>query len=527
MIRYNYKSLLPTLAFAIACSVGSCTNDLDISPINPQISGSFNQDEIYAKVYATLSLTGQEGAAGNSDIAGTEEGTNTPFYRMILTLYEYPTDEVICSWSDPGIPALFQMGWGDSNLALEGFYARLMFDVTLCNHFLDETESLSDEKTLRQRAEVRFIRALNYYYLLDAFGNPPFVTSVSSETPPQIQQKDLFDFLETELLEMEPDLVDARAGLFGQVDKACVWMLLSRLYLNAEVYTGTPRWSDAISYADRVIVSGYDLCDTYSELFMADNDENTEAMQEIILPLRLDGAQSRSYGAAQFAIAATHTSGMTPWGTSEGWGGVRAREALVMKFFEQETEVPLQVDENEMAQQAGDDRALFFSGSENDARTLAIDDPYTFKQGLSIAKWTNIRSDGQPAHDATWVDTDVPFFRLAEAYLTKAEAILRNGGNAEEAREAINTLRRRAHADELSAPLTLDDILDEKAREFYFEGQRRTDLIRYGYFTSAQYLWDWKAGERNGKGISADYNLFPIPASDLNANSNLEQNKGY
>ena len=296
MIRYNYKSLLPTLAFAIACSVGSCTNDLDISPINPQISGSFNQDEVYAKVYATLSLTGQEGAAGNSDIAGTEEGTNTPFYRMILTLYEYPTDEVICSWSDPGIPALFQMGWGDSNLALEGFYARLMFDVTLCNHFLDETESLSDEKTLRQRAEVRFIRALNYYYLLDAFGNPPFVTSVSSEMPPQIQQKDLFDFLETELLEMEPDLVDARTGLFGQVDKACVWMLLSRLYLNAEVYTGTPRWSDAISYADRVIASGYDLCDTYSELFMADNDENTEAMQEIILPLRLDGAQSRSYG---------------------------------------------------------------------------------------------------------------------------------------------------------------------------------------------------------------------------------------
>ena len=106
MKRYH---LLPLLALAFAFHFGSCTNDLDINPINPQVSNSFNQDDVYAKVYATLSLTGQEGAAGNSDVTGTEEGTNTPFYRMILTLYEYPTDEVICSWSGLG---RFQFGVG-------------------------------------------------------------------------------------------------------------------------------------------------------------------------------------------------------------------------------------------------------------------------------------------------------------------------------------------------------------------------------------------------------------------------------
>lgn len=526
MIFHRLKSLIPVAALAITCGLGSCMNDLDLSPINPQTNTTFSQDEVYNKIYATLSLTGQQGAAGSGDVAGVDEGSNSPFYRMILTFYEYPTDEVICSWTDAGIPDLFQMNWGASNVPMTGFYSRLMFDVTLCNHFLEQTAEASDEKTVRQRAEVRFIRALNYYYLMDAFGNPPFTETVLlDENPPQIQRADLFDYLESELTAIEGDLVAPRAGEFGQVDQASVWMLLSRMYLNAEVYTGTPRWSDAITYSQRVMDSGYGLATNYAELFMADNDDNEDAMQEIILPLRLDGQNARSYGAAQFAIAATHTAGMTSWGTTEGWGGVRARQALVEKFFP-DGDAPLTVNETQMVEAAGDDRALFFSGTSDDARTLEIADPYTFKQGFSIAKWTNVRSDGQPASDATWVDTDCPFFRTAEAYLTFAEATLRNGGSQNDALEAVNTLRRRAHAEELSS-VTLDQILDEKAREFYFEGQRRTDLVRYGYFTGSGYLWDWKGGMQNGTFVNSTYNLFPIPSSDLNVNSNLVQNDGY
>lgn len=527
MITYHkLKSLVPTMAISLAFGLGSCANDLDISPINPQSDSSFSQDEVYAKVYATLSLTGQQGAAGNADVAGVDEGSGSPFYRMILTVYEYPTDEVICSWTDTGIPDFFQMSWSSSNVPLTGFYSRLMYDVTLCNHFLEQTADLTDSKTITQRAEVRFIRALNYFYLMDGFGNPPFSETVMmAENPPQIQRADLFEWLENELTDLEPDLVSPRSGEFGQVDQASVWMLLSRMYLNAEVYTGTARWSDAITYARQIIDSNYGLASDYASLFMADNDENADAMQEIILPLRLDGQNTRSYGAAQFAIAATHTAGMNSWGSSEGWGGVRARQALVEKFFP-DGNAPLLVDETEMIEAAGDDRAIFFSGTSDDARTLEITDPYTFKQGFSIAKWTNIRSDGQSASDATWVDTDCPFFRTAEAYLTYAEATLRNGGSQSDALEAVNTLRRRSHATELSS-ITLDEILDEKAREFYFEGQRRTDLVRYGYFTGSAYTWDWKGGIQNGTSVNTYYNLFPIPSSDINVNSNLTQNPGY
>ena len=352
-------------ALAVSCGLSSCVNDLDISPINPQTNTIFLQDEVYNKVYATLSLTGQQGAAGNGDVAGVDEGSNSPFYRMILTFYEYPTDEVICSWTDAGIPDLFQMNWGASNVPMTGFYSRLMYDVTLCNHFLEQTADQTDEKTVRQRAEIRFIRALNYYYMMDAFGNPPFTETVLlDENPSQIQRADLFKYLESELTAIESDLAAPRTGKFGQVDQACAWMLLSRMYLNAEVYTGTARWNDAATYAQKVIGSGYGLADNYASLFMADNDENEDAMQEIILPLRLDGQNARSYGAAQFAIAATHTAGMTSWGTSEGWGGVRARQALVEKFFPNGN-APLNADETQMTAAAGDDRALFFSGSPN------------------------------------------------------------------------------------------------------------------------------------------------------------------
>lgn len=543
MISFKLKPFTSMAAAIIAFSLTSCINDLDISPINPQVSNSFSQDEVYNKVYATLSLTGLQGPAGSDtgDVAGVDEGSASPFYRMILTVYEYPTDEVICSWTDAGIPDFFQMNWGASSLPLTGFYSRLMYDVTLCNHFLEETESLDDEKTLRQRAEVRFIRALNYYYLMDAFGNPPFTETVSlDENPSQIKRTDLFNFLETELKEIESELTEPRTGEFGQADQACAWMLLSRMYLNAEIYTGTARWSDAATYAKKVIGSAYGLADNYAELFMADNDENEETKKEIILPLRLDGTYARSYGGAQFAIASTHTAGMTPWGTSEGWGGVRARKALLMKFFKDEADVPMMADENEMTIRAGDDRALFFSGKINgvpdeeqaendpsdDTRTLEINDPYDFKEGISIAKWSNVRSDGQPSHDATWVDTDVPLFRTAEAYLTLAEALLRNGGTQKDVLNAVNALRKRAHAEELES-VTLDQILDEKAREFYFEGQRRTDLIRYGYFTGNEYLWDWKGGIQEGTAVDADYNLYPIPTSDITVNGNLEQNSGY
>lgn len=527
----NIKLITIARAFLLVFLFSSCANELNIGPINPQIDLTFSKEDVFAKIYATLGHTGQEGPYGNGDVAGIDEGTSA-FYRLIVTLNEFPSDEVLCSWNDVGIPEINFINWGSSHNMVEGLYGRLLFDVTICNHFLEQTEGFSDSETVRQKAEVRFIRALNYYYLMDLFGNPPFVQKVSTDLPLQIERSNLFVFIENELNDIEADLFEPTQAPFGRVDKAALWLLLSRLYLNAEVYTDIPKWGEALKYADKVISSGYGLCSNYEYLFMADNGENAETRKEMILPIRQDGIKIRTFGGALFPIASTRASGMVPWGTSEGWGGVRARKALIDKFFPYNN-APVGTSKEEMMVAAKDRRALFYSGGYvNDEGnrdrdcTVNITNVNNFKEGFSIVKWSNNRSDGKAAQDPQWVDTDIPFFRLAEAYLIYAEAAVRLGQNEDEALRKVNLLRKRAGATEL-VTLTLDDILDEKCREFYFEGHRRTDLIRYGYFTSGTYLWDWKGGQSDGVAVDTNYNLFPIPVSDIINNPNLKQNPGY
>jgi hypothetical protein len=133
----------------------------------------FNQNEVFTKIYATLGLTGQEGPAGSGDVDGIDEGTSD-FVRLIWNLNELPTDEAHCNWGDVGIPELNYGAWGASHSQITGLYYRLFFDVTLCNFFLEQTEGKTDAESVAQRAEARFIRALNYYYLIDMFGNVPW-----------------------------------------------------------------------------------------------------------------------------------------------------------------------------------------------------------------------------------------------------------------------------------------------------------------------------------------------------------------
>ncbi len=527
------KSMVATVALGCVMGLASCVNDLDVAPIDPSVDQEFNQEAIFGKIYATMALTGQTGPDGNGDLDGIDEGTSG-FFRLIWNFNELPTDEAICSWSDVGIPEMNFASWSASHSQIEGMYSRFYFGITLVNHFLEKTEGLSDETTLRQRAEARFMRALNYYYLIDFFGNVPFATSVSSETAEQIQRADLFEYIESELIEIIDAQYTPQTAPFGRADQAATWLLLSRLYLNAEIYTGTARWEDAATYANKVMESGYTLAPVYSELFMGDNDINADAMNEIILPIRQDGVYTTCWATSLYLIASTYTQGMGSWGTTEGWGGNRGRQALAYKFFSNGI-VPAGNGVAENIAAAGDDRAMFItygtyvddSGATQEfSSSLPITNVNTFKEGVSIAKFTNLRSDGSAANHNMYTDMDIPFFRVSEAYLTWAEANLRNGGDKSESLAVVNKLRQRANAADLT-DITLDVILDEKSREFYFEGHRRTDLIRYGYFTSSTYLWDWKGQAETGTGVSSIYNLLPIPSSDLNANEKLVQNSGY
>lgn len=177
---------------------------------------------------------------------------------------------------------------------------------------------------------------------------------------------------------------------------------------------------------------------------------------------------------------------------------------------------------------ANDDRALFYAVN----RTLEIptaNDITDFKKGYSVVKFTGIKSDGSAVTNTGFADTDFFFFRVAESYLAYAEATARlNGGNATAQGIAyLNQLRQRAHAAARTS-FSLNDILDERSREFYFEAQRRTDLIRYGYYGgNNSYNWTWKGGAANGRSFDSYRNLFPLPSSDLSVNKNLKQNPGY
>lgn len=541
------KNIIP-VAVGVVLGLGavSCADELDQRITDPQTNTTLDHTGLLVKIYGNLTLTGAEGPAGKPDMAQFDPG-NSSFYRRIFEANELCSDECIWTWQDnEGVPELTNLSWNSSHGYNELTYYRIMYNITLCNFYLDETEGTTETQVLQNRAEVRFIRALHYYYFMDLYGRAPFKTHFNEELPVEKSRSEVFAFVESELKAINGDDEESNELLldntnddtnYGRANKVAADLLLARIYLNAEVYTGEPRWDDAVTYANRVISSGYSLCtdpkdgySAYQQLFMGDNGENENARKEIIFPIRCDGATSRSYGGSTYTIASTTGDGSPAQGLPKSqWTCNRAREAMVNKFFPDLTTVPMVNDPNAVAAAAGDDRALFFSGAADDGskqRTISTEEKTTFSAGLGIMKWSNVYTDGSTPHDVTFPDTDVPFFRVAEAYLILAEANLRAGGDNETTLNAINTIRTRANATPLTS-VTESDLIDEWCREFYFEGRRRSDLIRFGLFTSGNYLWDWKGGSYAGNGVSDIYNLYPIPSNELNSNKNMHQNAGY
>lgn len=517
-----------TMLAGIILIGGSCSKDLDTVPLNKDVitaatvfDDPANYKYILAKIYAGLAISGQEGPAGMPDIFGIDEGFGQ-YLRGYWYHQELPTDEAVIGWNDQTIKDFHYQSWGASDVFITAFYYRIFYQITLCNEFIRET---SDEKldergvsgSLREdiafyRAEARWLRALSYWHALDVFGNVPFVTEkdkIEFFFPGQIQRPALFNYVEGELKAIEGLMKDARANEYGRADKACVWMLLAKLYLNAEVYTGETKYSECITYCNNIIDAGYSLHGNYEQLFLADNGPGYA--NEVLFSVNFDGFNTTTYGGTNFIIHAAVGGDMTPedYGISGGWGGLRTTSAFVNKFD---------------ISDAPDDRAMFFT----EGQELEIEDISLFNDGYAITKFKNITSNGDPGTSLDFVDTDFPMFRLADVYLMYAEAALRGGagGSVGDALTYVNDLRARANADPVN-DINLDFILDERARELYWECHRRTDLVRFGRFTGSEYLWPWKGNVNEGIGTSDKYNLFPIPSSDLTANPNLIQNPGY
>ncbi|WP_167610972.1 RagB/SusD family nutrient uptake outer membrane protein [Maribellus sediminis] len=736
IMKFKYLSIA---VLAILLVVTSCVNDLDTVPIDKDVITSetvYEKPENYihvlAKLYAGLAVSGQEGPSGNNDLSGLDEGFGQ-YLRALWYAEELPTDEAVIGWNDATIRDFHDIDWSADDNFIRNLYSRIFYQVSLCNEFIRETteEKLNSrgiEGAVRTdiamyRAEARFLRALSYSHAIDLFGNVPFVTeedNVGSFFPEQISRADLFDYVESELLAIESELAAPRSIEYGRADQASVWMVLAKLYLNAEVYIGQDKYTESLTYTNKIINAGYTLEPEYTHLFMADNHKSNE----IIFPVIQDGVNIRNWGGTTFLVHAPVGGSMVPedFGIDGGWSGLRVTKEFVGKFLDLETLTPkiksakatadypviyvpggyqsasgyggdwspdvapmlgaVNSDDNyegyvyfadaaefkftagpnwdvnwgdnggdgildpgganlsvteagyykmnvniadltytitktdwgiigsataggwdsdqnmefdaasktwvaeidlaagEIKFRANDDwginygddgadgvleagaaniaiaeggsykitmklenpdytytvekyssdgRGLFYTDGQN----LEIENLFEFTDGYAITKWKNVTSTGETGSDLTHPDTDFPMFRLADAYLMYAEAVVRggSGGSMSTAVDYVNMVRERAYGDDFgnitASDLTLDFILDERARELYWEGQRRTDLIRFGKFTGSSYLWAWKGAVKEGKSVDDKYRLYPIPETDLTVNQNLTQNPGY
>ena len=736
MIRQTHFLTRVLLLCAVLTGFTACFNDLDTVPLDPDSTTAdvvYNDPDSYegvlAKLYAGLAVSGQQGPAGQPDISGIDEGFST-YLRQYWKAQELTTDEAVIAWNDGNIHDYEDMDWNAQNEFVTAMYNRIFYQIALANEFIRESteEKLADrgqsaelgDRVATFRAEARFLRALSYYHALDLFRNVPFVTEqdqVGAFFPEQISAADLFAYVESEVLEVMPQMVDARQNEYGRADKAAAAMLLAKLYLNAEVYVGQDRYADCLAQLQTVLDAGYELEADYANLYVADNDQSPEAIFSVLF----DGVSTRTWGGMTFMAHAAVGGDMVPgdYGLDSGWGGTRATSAFVNKFPSAsggggnvinapvvgDTELDLlnvpgayqgwnpENDSTALAQRgdgedytgflyfspdaeslefkfalgswdnsfgvnddgnldagggnisvpepgvyfftvnldaatfsaekvefgiigsatpggwdadtdmeynaetaafeitlplvggqefkfranddwainlgdsgadgllelngdniainrdgtykvslilndveptfsvvvpASDSRAQFYT----EGQTLEIEDVSQFTQGYAVTKFRNVTRDGIAGSDLTFPDTDFHLFRLADAYLMYAEAVLRGGGGStDEAIALVNELRRRAYGNEAGniqrSDLTLDFIIDERARELYWECHRRTDLVRFGLFTGGDYVWPLKGGALQGASVPAFRDVFPIPSADIGANPNLMQNEGY
>lgn len=610
--------------------LSSCVGDLDLEPRDPSeiTNVSNDMDRVFADIFLQFSTYG---ANGNSPVSSFDGGMAS-FQRALFIAEEMPTDEACWLW-DPSSFGTLNYGQVVPTLdCVYGFYSRLMINITLCNQFIqsvdDGTFNITDEnrkKAENYRRQAKILWGACYYYMLSFYDKIPYIDETVSvgDVPQQLPRAEVYARVTSALEEVvaayQEDPTYA-TPIYGYVGLDAAESILAKIYLNAEVFSGTAAYDKCYTHSKNVIdrlghggYYGNGLARSYSSLFGYNNDKyvlgNGGDTTEIIWTLAQDKEHLTSWSGATFLIAgwlgtngvqvtmykpttnqaldnvveeqadgtsiiykyyadqADYDSALakynssetkdwmkqvsevindTPWSfdpsttghismqwfnAGDGWKCMVARKSFVRKF-----------DWNDVTMTQSDD--LRTANWQTAAHGFSVENVSLVgndwgNNGYITPKYTNwaynddgsIDIAGSPEPTAT-VGGDYAVIRLAEIYLTAAEAILQGGGGSQaEALQYVNYIRARAYGD---APgdnshawtsLSMQDLRDERCRELYQENVRRTDLIRWNQWCTG-YTWEWKGGIQNGTNLAEHTKLYPIPSRVISA-SNFEQTTGY
>lgn len=583
------KILTGSLVLASAAAFSSCVGDLDQEPKDPSVvtSGQFKDNPqeyiagLLANCYAGMTISGQ-GGAGSSDITSPDAGMSC-YSRAIYMLNEFPTDEVAWIYfSDAGVEELVKATWGSDNPVLNLAYSRLYTHIAVCNDFLRNMRNLGEwgidpaqltspsgkpmtDEIKQFCLEARALRAYSYFQVIDFFGRAAVAWDIDEQgnvipygvVPPQAESRAaLYNKVVADLEDVLENWPAGHTPVYGRIGKDAVRGLLARFYLNEKVFTdgaSDAGWGKCWNMCQQIIAdhninANHGLAKDYLALFGANNDmfmpgKAAPGNSEILWGLPYDNKDTQSYGGTDFLIFSAIVDNSevamgkgfcnkTWYGVQSAWGCMHARQQFSEKF------------------DLNTDYRTYLWLTEDAGFTITNKTISKFTDGYLPIKFTNIpaASNGEYYRykdenglnrvsagagvsinaNFSFCDTDLPLIRLADVYLMAAESTLHGAGDQTLGLNYLNWVRNRAGLSGIGI-LTDTDVINERARELYWENVRRTDLIRFGMFSGNNYNWNWKNGTSDGTAIDKHMDIFPIPSAIVSSYGagNYIQNPGY